>query len=316
MGRSAGVLPFGRWNPGRLSCFSQRRPGKIGAGLIGIGPGFFEPSGPFRSFFCFSLESVFPNMRYTEWRCFGLILGAWLLVVAIFFTLRPSKPHSLYPHLARLDMLPVVHGPAGRLWRFRRPAGAPCDCSHSSNPMVPLKKGASFRRRGLALKDGTTLRSILQPPDLKPMAVTDLRFSPLRVHKSRAAKRILAPPTSKSKRSFPSSTETKFRGLPLPISNPMGLSVSLDLRGLPVEGYRTLYHAVLSPGSKARSSGTFPSKRPEAAYRSDSPSRGNPSIAQPSSLSRLRSSRLAKKTKRSCHRPICRRISSPARANG
>jgi hypothetical protein len=223
---------------------------------------FFRALGPLSILLLLSLKERISEYGVTETRYYGLIVGAWLLVVSAYFTLRPGGSTRYIPaSLAVLCMLSVA-GPWGafsissssqkkQLLAVLEPYGAV-----EGGRLVPAK-------RAVPAKDLTSVRSILGHlfetyggknfPDLfaaydasaKGSSHSDLGNANTYASVESLIAYIVGP----------KGTATNPSGNPGNIHLPGGLSpasagTDLDLgSGLAVGGYKTLYHACVCPGS-------------------------------------------------------------------
>jgi hypothetical protein len=219
---------------------------------------FFKALWPLSLLLILSLQQRISAYGITEWRYFGLVVGGWLFVISACFAFRPGGSTRLIPASLALICFLSVAGPWSafsvsvasqkhRLLAILESVGA-----IENGTLVPAKQA-------LSMKNEESVRSILYHwistyggdslPVLLPNAPKN-GPKPLSLsgHSSyQDSEAIIS--YLRGNKITPETTSSSHQNIP---------TVNVDLEmsgGLPVAGYRKLYHACVCPGSPARSMG-------------------------------------------------------------
>ena len=221
---------------------------------------FFRALGPLSVLLLLSLQQRVTQYGVTESRYLGFVIGGWLLAVSAYFTLRPAgSTRSIPASLAALCLLSVV-GPWSafsvslasqqrQLLSVLEPFGAVENGrlvpARRALPTKELASARSILNHLLGTYEHAGLRELLAGFDASPTAAG-----------RQGLKRDNAWVNAESVISYISSKSGVEGNLGPNPNGSIWVSVDLDLSGgLPVDGYRALYHGQFYSGKKAQKIG-------------------------------------------------------------
>ncbi len=229
---------------------------------------FFRALGPLSLLLLLSLRERISAYGVTEARYYGLIVGVWLLVVAVCFTWRPRGSTRLVPASLAAACFLSVAGPWGAfsvsrasqrqaLLSILAPAGAV-----ENGALVPAKRPLSPKERDSARSILTHLIGTYGAGSLKGL------FTAYQALAKKAAHRDL---DDGNVYLNVESVVAFIGGGAAPVTNAVraprpaaALEVSLDLApGLSVSGYGRLLHSCLCPGGPPQAVGDLTVQFPE-----------------------------------------------------
>jgi hypothetical protein len=215
---------------------------------------FFRALAPLSVLLLLSMHQRISAYGVTEWRYFGFVIGGWLLAVSTYFIIRPGGSTRLIPASLALICFISSAGPWGvfsvssasqkhRLIELLQPFGAV-----ENGGLVPAK-------RALPAADINSARSILTHLIMTYGIERDPElFSGFSASKMGADNRKNDNGNTyvsvQSVITYVTGTNDALLGGRARPNASGFVSVDLDMEGgLPVEGYRALYHACVCPGN-------------------------------------------------------------------
>lgn len=212
---------------------------------------FFRALGPLSVLLLLSLQQRISEYGVTEWRFYGLVIGAWLLAVSAYFTIRPEGSTRAIPASLALLCFLSVAGPwsalsissysqRSHLLSLLAPYGAV-----ENGRIVPAKSRLPEKQLD-AFKSIASHIIATYGTGKFPELFAGFEASPKGTgHLSSEYANSWA--VIESLASYVNGTTApQIRNTP----DRRAVSASLDMKGgLPVSGYRALYHACVCPGS-------------------------------------------------------------------
>jgi Domain of unknown function (DUF4153) len=240
---------------------------------------FFRALGPLSILLLLSLGERISVYGVTESRFYGLIIGGWLLATAVYFTIRPGGSTRLIPaSLAVLCFLSVA-GP----WNAFSISSA-----SQERHLIAVLSPFGAVENGRLVPAKTTL------PEKDRNAVSSILNHLIETYGSKRFPDLLAGFEASPKGSKKLNPEdandyivvtsiiSYITGAENPYANRhnqaerQSINVNLDMKeGLPVAGYRAVYHACVCPGSAPQKLGDLSlqffarGQPPKIIYRGD-----------------------------------------------